>query len=90
MVRRLDVDPGDIVAVDCEELVLDQGGSGVTETSEQIAEVSRPGVTVASFSSLGEYDIKGSEEVFWSRFHERTAAIRDGVERERILAWRWS
>lgn len=36
------------------------------------------------------YDTKGGDEVFWWRFHERTTAIADAVERERITARRWS
>ncbi len=36
------------------------------------------------------YDTKGGEQVFYWRYQERTTAIADEVERERIIARRWT
>ena len=35
------------------------------------------------------YDTKGGEQVFYWRYQERTTAIADDVERDRIIARRW-
>jgi hypothetical protein len=35
------------------------------------------------------YDTKGGEQAFFWRYQERTTAIADDVERERIIARRW-
>jgi hypothetical protein len=36
------------------------------------------------------YDVKGEEKVFWWRYPTGTTAIKNDLERDRIIATRWA